>query len=100
MNDTNGGKGLITSLVVFGIIPRFAFISSDTHSQKERMLALSKEQMEMNSAISERRILDAVTGSIPTATDFIFGIGQEVLYAKIGVGDRLNLPPSQIYGTK
>ena len=45
MNDTNRDNGLVPSLVVFGIIPRFPIISSDIPTQKERMLALSRPQI-------------------------------------------------------
>ena len=79
MNDTNGDNGLVPSLVVFGIIPRFPIISSDIPTQKERMLAFSRAQMEMNAVVAERRILAALTRSIPAATDFVLEIGQEVL---------------------
>ena len=79
MNDTNGDKGLVPSLVVFGIILRSPIISSDIPAQKERMLALSKAQMEINAVVAERRILAALTRIIRTAIDFVFEIGQEVL---------------------
>ena len=79
MVDTNGDNGLVPSLVVFGIILRFPIISSDIPAQKEWTLALSKAQMEMNAVVAERRILAALTRSIPTATDFVFELGQEVL---------------------
>ena len=79
MNDTNGDNGLVPSLVVFGIIPQLPINSSEIPAQKERMVALSKAQMEMNAVIAERRILAALARSIPTATDFVFEIGQEVL---------------------
>ena len=79
MKDTNGDNGLVPSLVVLGIIPRFQIISSDIPAQKERMLALSKAQMEMNAVVTERRILAALPRSIPTATNVVFEIGQEVL---------------------
>ena len=79
MIDTNGDNGLVPTLVVFEIIPRFLIISSDIPAQKERMLALSKAQLGRNAVVAERCILAALTKSIPTATDYVFELGQEVL---------------------
>ena len=79
MNDTEGDNGLVPSLVAFGIVPRFPIISSDIPTQKERMLAPSRAQMEMNAVVAQRRILAALTRSIPAATDLVLEIGQEIL---------------------
>ena len=35
--------------------------------------------MEMSAVVAERRILAALTRSIPTATDFVFEMGQEIV---------------------
>ena len=79
MNGTNGYNRLVPSIVVLGIIPRFPIISSDLPAQKERMLARSMAQLEMNAVVAERRILAALFRSIPTEADLAFEIGQEVL---------------------
>ena len=52
MNDTSGENGLVPSLFVFAIIPRFPIISSHIPTHHERMKALSEAQMEMNAVIS------------------------------------------------
>ena len=79
MNDTMGESGLVPSLLVFGTIPRFPIISTDFPSQKERMEALSKAQMEMNSIVAERRVLAALTRNIPPAGKYTYILGEEVL---------------------
>lgn len=43
------------------------------------MLVLSEAQVEMNKILAERRILAALTRSIPAATDVVYRVGQEVL---------------------
>ena len=96
MNDTNGDNGLVPSLVVFGIIPRFPITISDILAQKERMLALAKAQMERNAVVAERRILAALTRSIPTKTDFVAEIVQEVLVYQEEVKNGLDLLPSLV----
>lgn len=45
MNGTNGDRGLVPSLTVFGIILRFPLISSNIRAQKARMLVLLKAQI-------------------------------------------------------
>ena len=69
MNDTNSENGLVPSLLVFGIIPRFPIISTHLPTHRERMKALSEAQLEMNSIISERRIAKILHRNIPQATD-------------------------------
>jgi len=69
MNDTMGEDGLVPSLLVFGIIPRFPIISTNLPTQQERMDALATAQKEMNAIVSERRITAALTRNIPSAAD-------------------------------
>jgi transposase InsO family protein len=40
MNDTIGESGLVPSLLVFGVVPRFPMLSTDLPNQKERMTAI------------------------------------------------------------
>jgi hypothetical protein len=46
LNDTMGEKGLLPSLLVFGIIPRFHILSTDLPEQKDRMRILTAAQAE------------------------------------------------------
>ena len=79
MNDTMGENGLVPSLLVFGIIPRFPIINSELPTQKERMEALASAQMEMNSIIAERRISAALQRNIPRSAGQVLEVGDEVL---------------------
>lgn len=69
MNDTIGKNDLVTSYLVFGITTRFPIISTELPKQQERMEALSKAQMEMNSIIAERRGLATLTRDIKPAAE-------------------------------
>ena len=79
MNDTIGEKGLVPSLLTFGITPRFPIISTELPTQDERMGLLTSGQMEMNAIIAERRIQAALTKQIPPAADRTYRLGDEVL---------------------
>ena len=79
MNDTMGENGLVPSLLVFGIIPRFPVISSQLPAQSERMEVLTMAQREMNTIIAQRRIITALTKNIPSASDRFYSIDDEVL---------------------
>ena len=84
MNDTNGENGLVPSLLVFGIIPRFPIISSHLPTHRQRMKVLSEAPMEMNAFISERRISRILHRNIAQATDHIYQVGEEVLVYREG----------------
>ena len=79
MNDTIGEKGLVPSLLAFGITPRFPIISTDLPTQSERMRLLATAQMEMNAIVAERRVQAALTRQIPPAADRVYQLGDEVL---------------------
>jgi hypothetical protein len=46
LNDTMGENGLVPSLIVFGIIPRFPILSTGLPEQKDRMRILTAAQAE------------------------------------------------------
>ena len=79
MSETIGENGLIPSLLVFGIIPRFPIISTNLPSQKERMAILAAAQMEMNATVADRRVATALSRNIPPASDRNYNLGDEVL---------------------
>lgn len=79
MNDTIGENGLVPSKLVFGITPRFPIISTDLPNQRNRMAALARAQMEMNSIVSERRVQSALTKEIPPAANRTYQLGERVL---------------------
>jgi transposase InsO family protein len=79
MNDTIGENGLVPSLLVFGVVPRFPMLSTDLPNQKERMAAISLAKMEMNSIIAERRVNTALRKNAPSSVDYVFAVDDEVL---------------------
>jgi hypothetical protein len=56
MNITIGENGLVPSLLVFGVIPRYPALNTELPNQKVRMEVIAAAQMEMNFIIAERRI--------------------------------------------
>jgi hypothetical protein len=79
MNDTIGENGLVPSLLVFGMIPRFPILTSEIPHQQERMRILQVAQAEMNSIAAERRIVQASKSAVPAAADRVYQVGEEVL---------------------
>jgi hypothetical protein len=67
MNDTIGKNGLVPSLLVFGVIPRYLAIHTELPNQKVKMEVIAAAQMEMNSIFAERRIATALVKNIPSA---------------------------------
>jgi hypothetical protein len=53
LNNTMGENGLVPSLLVFGIIPRFLILSTDLPERKERMRVLAAAQAEYNTTVAE-----------------------------------------------
>jgi hypothetical protein len=60
MNDTVGENGLVPSLLVFGVTPRYPALRTDLPNQKERMGVISTAQKEIKTIIAERRITTAL----------------------------------------
>jgi hypothetical protein len=79
LNDTMGENGLVPTLLVFGIIPRFPILSTDLPEQKERMRVITAAQAEYNTIVAERRLLSALQSRVPAAADRIYQVGEEVL---------------------
>jgi hypothetical protein len=69
MNDTIGENGLVPSILVFGVAPKYSTLSTKLPNQKERMEVTSAAQQEMNSIIAERRITTALNKNVPSAVD-------------------------------
>jgi transposase InsO family protein len=79
MNDTVGENGLVPSLLVFGVIPRYPALNTELPNQKVRMEVIAAAQMEMNSIIAERRIATALAKNIPSAAEHGYAVEDEVL---------------------
>jgi hypothetical protein len=79
MNDTIGENGLVPLLLVFGVIPRYPALNTELPNQKVRMEFIAAAQMEMNSIIAERRIATTLAKNIPSAAEYVYAVGDEVL---------------------
>ena len=79
MNDTMNCDGLVPSLLVFGVLPRFPSFRTALPNQTERMRALSAARTEMETITSELRLSKALLAALPAATKQVFKPGQEVL---------------------
>lgn len=80
-NDTAGPNGLVPTLLVFGVMPRFPLNPIDLPDQVERMRAMESARMEMAQVISKTRLDTALRSNVPTAADQApnIMIGSEVL---------------------
>lgn len=78
MNDTMNENGLVPSLLVFGIIPRFPIIATELPTQKDRMDVLAPERAEMEAIVSQKRIMTALLNAVPPAADRVYEVGEEV----------------------
>jgi hypothetical protein len=67
MNDTMGPEGLVPSLLVFGVLPRFPATQTSLPNQKDRMEALSAARSEMETITSELRLAEAMHRNVPPA---------------------------------
>ena len=79
MNDTIGLNGLVPSLLVFGIIPRFPIIASELPQQAARMKALAEARAEYEAIVAELRITAAMKHAVPAAASRVYAEGDAVL---------------------
>ena len=75
MNDTMNCDGLVPSLLVFGILPRFPSFRTNLPNQAERMRALSAARTEMETITFELRISKALLAALTAATKQIIKPG-------------------------
>jgi hypothetical protein len=74
-----GTNGLVPSLLVFGVVPRFPLMSIDLTKQRDRMAALAAAQMEVSAIVSENQITVALAHNVPSSVDRTYEVGEEVL---------------------
>ncbi|CDF33317.1 unnamed protein product [Chondrus crispus] len=79
VNDTAGPRGLVPTLLVFGIAPRTLVSPLDLPHQKKRMQALVTARNEMARTIAQRRINTALSSNVPAAAASDMTIGTYVL---------------------
>lgn len=78
INDTSGPEGLVPSLLVYGMLPRFPTPSSSLPDQEHRMRALETARREMSTITSRLRIQQALRAKLPPATRYLVTPGDRV----------------------
>jgi Reverse transcriptase (RNA-dependent DNA polymerase) len=90
LNDTAGPEGLVPSLLVFGVLPRFPVSHTQLPDQQTRMAALSAARAEAETITAELRLRLASSKPVPAAATAIIEPGMQVLvhrdnsYAAVG----------------
>jgi hypothetical protein len=79
MNDTMGPNGLVPSLLVFGMIPRFPIIDANVPDQEQRGLAMQVSREEYQNVVAEMRVKAALLHNVPAAADMQYKEGDLVL---------------------
>lgn len=81
VNDTVVPSGLVPSLLVFGMIPRFPSVNSELPEQTDRMIALELAQVVMASISAKLRIQKALRARLPPVSQHnIKPSGQVFIY--------------------
>lgn len=71
MNDTVGAKGIVPSLSVFGIVPRFPAAGASLPTHRERMTTIESARREMEVVTAELRIRQALLSRVPPASKYV-----------------------------
>lgn len=79
LNDTAGPKGLVPSLLVFGVIPSLGNTDADLPNQEERFRAMHEARNEAATITAEKRIRLALRTNIPPSAKYQLKEGQRVL---------------------
>ena len=79
MNQTAGPRGLVPTLLVFGVLPRTPTTPLPLPAQRERMAAAVTAREEMRTAVAKARVASALNTSVPAAAGRILSPGQQVL---------------------
>lgn len=82
VNDTAGPDGLVSTLLVFGTLPRLPVsLVSPLRSQKERMETIDAARKEFVKIIAKRRVNSAQKQNVPAAASKVPGValGQKIL---------------------
>lgn len=79
MNDTPGPSGLVSTLLLFGILPRIPVRPTALPKQTKRMELMHSAKMKMMAILSQAGLQTALNSAVPTAADNQFRVGDEVL---------------------
>jgi hypothetical protein len=69
MNDTMGPNGLVTSLLVFGMVPRFPIIDANVPEQEQRVLAMKVSREEYQNVVAEMIMKAALLHNVLAVAD-------------------------------
>ena len=78
MNDTMGPEGLVPSLLVFGLLPRFPPSSTPLLPHAARMEAMEIARLEMADIVSKLKIQRALRSRAPPASKYIINPGDNM----------------------
>jgi Reverse transcriptase (RNA-dependent DNA polymerase) len=78
-NDTANADGLVPSLLVFGVLPRFPIAPADLPDQGMRMAAIQAARAEMEQIVCAKRIQRALASRSPTCISSQIRAGMLVL---------------------
>lgn len=79
INDTIGPEGLVSLLLLFGVVPTFPNVSSELPAQRERLASLDAARKEMETITAELRIETALRAKLPPSTRYLIQPGNSVL---------------------
>ena len=78
LNDTMGPEGLVPSLLVFGVLPRFPAVNTKLPNQVERMEALKNARAEAAAITAQIRVRKALLAKVPRNVDLVLKRGDLV----------------------
>lgn len=80
MNDTMGPEGLVPSLLVFRILPRFAPDSTSLPYPSDLIMAMEVARREMNDIESKLKIQQALRSNILPVSGYLVNPEDEVYF--------------------
>lgn len=79
MNQTAGPRGLVPTLLVFGVIPRTPISSLPLPVQRDRMQAMAAARGEMLAIVARARLRVAMAAPVPAAASSDLSPGDQIL---------------------
>ena len=81
LNDTAGPNGLVLTFLVFGVLPRILFVSSELPTEVQRMKAMETARKDMSKLVARSRMKVALKAYAPGSSTLFeqIKIGSEVL---------------------
>jgi len=79
MNTTAGPRGLVPTLLVFGVIPRAPMLPLPLPAQRDRMQAVVTARKEMEAIVAKARVRVALATPVPAGLQRVLDPGDHVL---------------------